>query len=243
MHNAEQLLLDLGHRTALAREDFLVAPCNEDAVAWIDLWPEWPAPAMILHGPAACGKTHLAAVWQARSKAAWIAPAAPGACMAEDAAKTGGNLVIDQADRIIGTLESETELFHLYNIFREEGRSMLVTMRKAPVRQEFVLRDLASRLRAAPAAGILAPDDGLLAAVLVKMFSDRQLKISSEVLEYSLSRIERSFEAARLLVEKVDKAAMRQKRPVTVPLMREVIGGMEMDQEEMADSENGVKFL
>ncbi len=62
-----QLALDFGHRPALGREDFLVAPCNEDAVAWVDRWPDWPGPALVIHGPAGCGKTHLAQVWRRRS--------------------------------------------------------------------------------------------------------------------------------------------------------------------------------
>src|SRR5690348_17938726 len=64
-----QLILDLGHRPALAEADFLVAPCNQSAVQWLDRWPDWPAPALTLYGPAGCGKTHLARVFAARSEA------------------------------------------------------------------------------------------------------------------------------------------------------------------------------
>ena len=66
---AEQLLLDLTHRAALEREDFLVAPSNEAAVRLVDGWPQWPTHGAILVGPAGCGKSHLAQVWQARSHA------------------------------------------------------------------------------------------------------------------------------------------------------------------------------
>src|SRR6185312_17193754 len=69
-----QLPLDLGFRPALGREDFLIAPCNAAAIAWIDRWPEWPAPALALWGPAGSGKTHLLEVWRARSRAVAIAP-------------------------------------------------------------------------------------------------------------------------------------------------------------------------
>ena len=65
----EQLVLDLGHRSAHGVEDYLVAPCNQDAVAWLDRWPDWPGPALALHGPAACGKTHLPHIWINRSGA------------------------------------------------------------------------------------------------------------------------------------------------------------------------------
>jgi chromosomal replication initiation ATPase DnaA len=243
VQSAEQLLLDLGHRTALSREDFLIAPGNEDAVAWVDLWPEWSAPALILYGPAACGKTHLASVWQAKSGALWLKPKELMERSADAIAGEGKHLVVDHADSWIGDRDCETVMFHLYNIFKEEKRSILFTMRKAPVRQGFVIKDLASRLRAAPAVGILAPDDCLLAAVLVKMFADRQLKISSEVLDYTLPRIERSFDCARKLVEVIDKTAMRKKRPVSVPLVREILLSLDECQEAAADCEDEAELL
>ena len=50
--------------------DFPVADCNLAAVQWIDRWPDWPGPILVVSGPAGCGKTHLAHVWQERSGAA-----------------------------------------------------------------------------------------------------------------------------------------------------------------------------
>jgi chromosomal replication initiation ATPase DnaA len=65
----EQLAFDLPHRTARAREDFLVSSANERAVAMIDRWPDWLNPAMILMGPPGSGKTHLSEVWRGMSGA------------------------------------------------------------------------------------------------------------------------------------------------------------------------------
>ncbi|NCC22209.1 MAG: DNA replication protein [Alphaproteobacteria bacterium] len=235
MPSAEQLLLDLGHRTALGRDDFLIAPGNEDAVAWVDLWPEWPAPALVLHGPAASGKSHLAAVWKDAAAARWLKACELSGMNADEiSSRDDGHLVIDALDPWIGNEDVERTLFHLYNIFRDRKRSMLVTMRAAPVRQPFVIRDLASRLRAAPAAGIHAPDDVLLSAVLVKMFADRQLRVSDDVLTYVLPRMERSFAAARDLVERADRLALQQKRAISVPLMRMAMAGFD-DQDSGGD--------
>ena len=55
----EQLSLNLPYRIAYGREAFWVASCNQQAVAWIDKYPDWPVPAVLICGPAGSGKTHL----------------------------------------------------------------------------------------------------------------------------------------------------------------------------------------
>lgn len=219
----EQLTFDLGHRSALGRDDFLVAQGNQDAVSWIDLWPEWPAPALILYGPAACGKTHLAAVWRAQAGAVAIDPESLSTQSADTLFAQGEHLLIDPVDHWIGDRAAETTLFHLYNLAKENQRTILMTMRVPPVRLSFAIPDLASRMRAAPGVAIQAPDETLLGAVLVKMFADRQIQISEDVLNYILPRMERSFAMARDLVEKTDQLALAEKRPVSVPLIRHVL--------------------
>ena len=54
-----QLILDLPYRPAQGREDFLVAACNEAAVAWIERPEDWPNGLLVIHGPGGSGKTHL----------------------------------------------------------------------------------------------------------------------------------------------------------------------------------------
>ncbi len=229
LSKAQQIPLNLSGRTALAREDFLIGPSNKDAVNWIDRWPDWPAPVLIISGPAASGKSHLAAVWQKKVKAETIKPEMLISYSAEQIAAAGQALVFDGLDLWIGTEEAEATLFHLYNIFKEEGRSLLVTSRMTPTQSDFAIPDLASRLRAAPLATIKPPDDILLGSVLIKLFTDRQLPLSNDVVKYILPRMERSFVAARDIVEIADKKALSQKRPISVPLMRDVLLEMQED--------------
>jgi DnaA regulatory inactivator Hda len=222
-----QLPLDLMMRPALGREDFLIGPANKDAIGWIEKWPNWPAPALILSGPAASGKTHLAAVWQEKNGAANISPDQLIADEAEHIAAQAEHLIIDGLDPWLGDRDAETTLFHLYNIFKEEGRSLLLTMRMAPNQTEFAVADLASRLRAAPVGAIHPPDDDLLASVLIKQFYDRQLTLSQDVLRYIVPRMERSFSAVRDIVASADKKALSEKRAISVPLMRDVLAELQ----------------
>jgi len=226
---ARQLPLDLGHRPALGAEDFLVADCNRAAVAWIDAWPRWPAPALAVHGPAGCGKTHLAHVWRARGDAILLEAAAldggearallggARACALDFGAGSDG----DQGAGVpaLSGRAAET-LFHLYNLLAEIGGHLLLTARVPPARWRLGLPDLASRLGAAPAVAIDPPDDALLAAVLVKLFADRQLEPDRRVIGYLLARMERSFAAARALAARIDRAALAAGTGPTLTLAR-----------------------
>jgi chromosomal replication initiation ATPase DnaA len=216
----EQFVLDLGHRTAMGRDDFLIAPSNQDAVAWIDLWPDWPAPALVLYGPPASGKSHLAAVWKDITQASYIDSETLNDTTARHLAAQSKHVILEECDRMIGDIDREKGLFHLYNILREEGRSLLLTMENPPVRLNFALPDLASRLRAAPCVSIREPDEILLGAVLVKLFNDRQLRVGADVIRYILSHMERSFEEARRIVDQADKRAMTDKKGITPLLIK-----------------------
>tara|TARA_R110002124_G_scaffold64985_2_gene178028 strand:+ start:862274 stop:862972 length:699 start_codon:yes stop_codon:yes gene_type:complete len=218
-----QIPLDLPHRTAYGRDDFLIAPNNQDAAAWVDRWPEWPAPALILYGPAACGKTHLSAVWAQKSEAALLTPEDFIKKDAEEISQIAQHIAISHADLMIGDRACEEKLFHLYNIFKETGRSVLLTSRAPASALNFEVPDLASRLRAAPSIAIDAPDDTLLTAVLLKLFRDRQVTINDEVIHYILPRMQRSFSAARDLVNQADKRALAEKRNITIPLIRDIL--------------------
>jgi chromosomal replication initiation ATPase DnaA len=208
-----QLPLDLGFRPALGRADFLIAPCNAAAIAWIDRWPGWPAPALALWGPAGSGKTHLLEVWRARSNAVAIAPAALTSAALPQLLGAARAAAIDDAQSA-----DEEALLHLYNVLAERQGHVLLAARKPPARWTMGLADLRSRLLAAPAVAVEAPDDALLGAVLVKLFADRQLRISEDLIAYLLPRIERSFAAAQAIVAALDEAALAGQRAVTVRL-------------------------
>lgn len=225
-----QLPLDLGHRPAMGADDFLVAPGNRAAVAWLDAWPNWPAPALVVYGPAGCGKTHLAHVWRARTKAPMIRAADLAADDVPELIDATGTLAVDDADGVAGRHEAERALFHLYNLARETGGSLLVTSALPPARWRLRLPDLRSRLLAAPAVAVRPPDDALLAAVLVKLFADRQLRVGADVVDYLAARMERSFDAARTLVARLDAEALAARRPVTLRLARDVLARQQREE-------------
>ena len=114
-------------------------------------------------------------------------------------------------------------MLHLHNRLRDQGQSLLLISRTPPARWNVVLADLRSRLNALAVVQIEVPDDALLGGLLIKLFADRQLRVTPDVIGYALQRMERSFSAARRLVEVVDRDALAARRAVTVPLVRKAL--------------------
>ena len=220
---AEQLLLDLPLRTALGRDDFLVAASNEAAVRLVDEWPQWPTHGAILVGPAGCGKSHLAQVWQARSQAEIDAARA---ITKENLPGYFRSKALCIEDIEAGQFD-ELMMFHALNLARQEGRHVLLSSRVDPLLWQVKLPDLASRLKALPLVHILSPDDALLRGILVKQFADRQIVVDEVMINYMMLRMPRSAAAARALVAEIDREAMTQKAEVTRPFLAKVMAKLE----------------
>lgn len=211
-----QLALPLEQKPAFGREDFLVADCNREALDWIDAWPRWPGPLAVLAGPEGSGKTHLAHIWCCRSNARIL-----DVHSLDLDAIARPPVAIEDIDRA----PDDARLLHALNRAAEAGGHVLVTARVAPGYWRGRLPDLVSRLRAAPTVEIGRPDDGLITAVLLKLFRDRQIEASRETIAYLLRHMERSLEAARRTVEEADRLALAERRPVTIPLLGRVLRG------------------
>jgi len=214
---ARQLALDLPHAESFRRDDFLETAANAAALALVEHWPDWPDTSAAIIGPAGSGKSHLAAIWAERAGARIVAAGALRASAVPAALATGAVAIEDvEAGRV-----EEPALFHLLNLARQEGAFLLLTARERF--DAFSLADLASRLRAIPVVELAPPDDALLAAVLVKLFADRQIAVDEGVISYLIPRMERSLAAASLLVARLDAAALSHGRAVTRALASEVL--------------------
>jgi chromosomal replication initiation ATPase DnaA len=214
-----QLPLPLPHEPSFAREDFLEAPSNAAALALIDAYPRWPAPLMLLTGPEGSGKSHLAAIFVDAAGARRLDGRAP---FDADAATASPALAVDDADALGG---GEAELFHLLNFARARGVAVLLTARRPPDLWGVATPDLLSRLRLAPVVEIAAPEPELIEAVLIKLFSDRQLAVEPSLAAFVARRLDRSLGAARALVEALDAEALAQGRKVTRAMAAALLKG------------------
>ena len=214
-----QIPFELPLEPRFGREDFLVSPSNEAAWSLFENWPDWPGRMLLLVGPSGAGKSHLGAIWAQRARARILSASSLPLADLPALAQSGAVLVED-AEKAAG---AETFFFHLINLLRETGGYLAITAQSRPDLWGVQTADLLSRLRLAPVVEIAAPDDALVRAVLVKLFIDRQLIVDTSVIEFLALRIERSLDAARKVVDMIDREALARGRPVTRPMAGEVL--------------------
>lgn len=179
-------------------ENFLVSPSNSEAFEYIKNFP-WSSYALSIYGPKGSGKTHLANMLR------------------------GKVTIIEDID----ATASQQDLLHNLNMIKEAGNYALITSTEPLKNLGFTLPDLVSRLSAIHSVQIAAPDAELFYMLFARYFTARQLKVSDDIINYIASRTERSFAAAQEVVARIDKLSLEQKRNITIPLVKQIIGEYE----------------
>ncbi|MEJ0024557.1 MAG: hypothetical protein WDN01_00905 [Rhizomicrobium sp.] len=178
--------LPLESNPALGRADFIVAPANAEAVAFVDSFPRWAAPAGALYGPSGSGKSHLVGAW-AKAAGALIVPAAALTEGFVALLEQGRAVAVEDVDSGVDGRASNA----LFALFHHPG-PLLLTGREPPAAWPAALPDLKSRFAALLAFPLWAPDEALLAQLTRKLFTDRQLTVPDPVIMRILRSVERS---------------------------------------------------
>lgn len=218
---SNQLSFSLPKKETLDRDNYFVSQANQGAVSLIEDWINWPSQKLILVGSEGSGKTHLGHLWASEVGATIINATTLMEQQISELSKAP--VLVEDINEIQRNQPVEIVLFHLHNLLYSEGHSLLMTSQILPGRLSFSLEDLQSRIEASTIAKLHPVDDDLLGAILIKMFADRQIYFSDKLLTYVLSRVERSYTAAKLFVEEVDSKAMTESRVIGKRLVRDIL--------------------
>lgn len=229
-----QLPLALRYPPDQRFEGFVGAP--EGAVALLQALARGAAPAGVggvyLHGAAATGKTHLLLATCADADAAGLRAAyfplhaaAGRVGEALHAYEHADLLALDGLDAIAGQRDDEIALFDAHNRARDAGRHVVYAAQTPVDALPLVLPDLRSRLQQCVRIALAPLDDRGRAEVLRLRAQRRGLQLEDAAIDWLMRRVDRDLVSLTTLLDRVDRASLAAKRRITVPFLRDVLGG------------------
>ena len=222
MKNSKQLYFDMPDKTALGIEDYIITESNSFAFDLISRMIKGEINQGVISGPSFSGKTHLSKILIkniGNNESLYI-----DRDFRDIVEKVGSSnlIVIENIDNVIEA-RLEEDLFHIINFTKENDKKLLMTSGKSISNIEFKLEDLKSRLNAIIEAKIMQPDDELMKLVLIKIFNDKQLLINPNVIDFLMSRLERSYKSINDFIEKIDKFSLEKGKKITIALISDLI--------------------
>jgi DnaA-homolog protein len=227
-----QLTLALFENANSELADYVAGP-NQLALDGLRRWLDGEGPwFLLLSGRHGTGKSHLIraavqALGEQKSRAIYV----PLREVIEfgpailDELESVNFIAIDDIHLAAGNRSWEEALFNLFNRTEAAGASLLVSSRDGPLEFRFNLADLRSRLSSGLTYTLFDLDDADKQQALQKRAANRGLSMPDNVARYLITRLRRDMHELTVIFERIDAASLSAGRELTVPFVREVLGG------------------
>lgn len=173
-----------------------------------------------IHGDRATGKTHLAYASVSQSDNALLVA---DRTYDLDGCETFDLLVLDDFEAWLGAKERETRLYSLYEGIQAHGGRLIVTASRAPHNVDFVLPDLATRMRSFERIELGFLDDQQKMSLLQERAQDRGMDLNDRVVNFLISRLDRSHLSLFDALKKLDAASLAEQKKITIPFVKTVL--------------------
>ena len=213
-----QLIFKFPFKTSYFEKDFYVSSNNFSAYKLIESWPNWPDKKINIFGPKDSGKTHLANILKKKIDSS-IYDASNIKKLNFENLKFKKCIIIDNYNNNI----DEKLFYSLLNEINQQNRYVLINSQKPIKKMKISLLDLKSRLDSFIDLGINLPTDDLLRVIITKAFSDKQIKVSVNVLEYILKNIDRSYEKISKFIDDLDDESLSAGKSININLIKKVL--------------------
>ena len=218
MSKLNQTLLKFELRQNFAYDDFFVSKCNYFAFSLIETWPKWEKSILNVYGEKFSGKSHLSEIFKKKNKAIII----KNDEINEEFFKKirfHENIILDNLEYI----HDENVLYSIFNFVEQFNKYLIINSIDSINTIDFSLPDLKSRFKNCIFAKIEKPDDDMIFALILKHFSDRQIKIEKKIIEYITKRIERSYGKILDFIYKIDQFSLINKKPIDYKNIKKIL--------------------
>jgi chromosomal replication initiation ATPase DnaA len=208
----EQLLLNLSFPKSFAEADFYQGACHNEAYTWVKNKDRWPYGVCLIQGEKGSGKSHLCHIFAQLNQALSIDETWNPAYLC----KEEKYFYLEDVEQKIAHSSFEENLFHLLNWTHHNKGSLLITTHILPHNLPVHLKDLSSRLRAAPCVRIPQPDDATFTFLLAKQLYDRGLTLKPEALDFALRYCVRTYESIGRIVRLLHTQQLNKKAELSM---------------------------
>ncbi len=218
MRELNQLLLDFGLKKNFNDHDYYVSDSNYFAFNLIDKWPKWEKRILNISGERFCGKTHLANIFKSKTSALFLNENEVNDDVFKKI-KLHESIIVDGFSNII----DEKLTYSILNLVDQDSKYLLINSETPLGEMNFQLPDLASRSKNLLHAKIQPPNDDLIFAIILKNFSDRQIKLEKKIIEFIINRIDRSYGKISEFIYKIDEFSLKKKKPINLKTIKEIL--------------------
>lgn len=211
-----QLLLELAAPPQPTLDNFVTGAAggNGDNAAALAALREFGTAAsadrcLYLWGVRGSGRSHLLAAWRCLRDSGGDSGGVSHTCFTQDDVET-----LNQAAQI--------DLFNRINAARDGHGYVLAAGRTAPA-QSPLRDDLKSRLAWGLTFEIIALSDDDKRDALLRHAAARDMTLSGDVLAYLMTHVRRDMPTLAGIVDALDRFSLETKRPVTLPLVRDLL--------------------
>ena len=222
MNNSKQLYFEMPNKKALGIEDYIITDSNNFAFDLIVKMVKGEINFGLISGPPYSGKTHLSKILIKNARNYKILYFDSDYQNMLNRFEDSDFFILENINNVKHD-KFEQKLFHIINLAKENNKKLLMTSRKPISEIDLNLEDLKSRLNSILEAKIKEPDDQLMELLLIKIFNDKQLKINPNIIDFLVSRLERSYESINLFIEKIDKFSLEKGKKITIPLINDLL--------------------
>ncbi len=219
MNKQNQEIIKFKYDNNFNYEDFFVSGSNKHILDILNSWPKWEKNFLNISGEKFSGKTHLIKIFLKKfSGISFKSNEINNNTLRE--IKIYQNIVVEDLSENI----DENLIFTLLNIVEQDNKYLVITSREPIVKIKFKLKDLRSRAKNFLLQNLEKPDDELIFALILKNLSDRQITIDKKLINYIISRIDRSYSNIYDFIYKIDELSLKKKKSINLNIIKEVLG-------------------
>ena len=216
----QQKVLNFKFDNSYNEKDFILDSSNEKALLFFNKFPDWENKLINLVGSEKSGKTFLLKILNKKNDFYYL-NTFPENNEEFDKLFNFERFLLD-----LNELD-ELKFFSILNHCIINDKFLVVSSLIPLTQLNLSLPDLKSRIKQFYILNIDIPSDQLIYSLILKFFSDNQVIIKKELIEFIVKKIDRSYPRINQFLVKLNDLSIERKKKIDFKLINEIIDAME----------------